>query len=361
MILGASLIPTVVASPSFVRQEALDADTPNFVDINSLDATPVLPVDTGLTDILSVNYNSNGSIVDATVWLASPLFKNKQNATDLKYGMYIDADFNDKTGYKAADYEVLVSRNDANKTWERSYFELAAPLVNQSNSRTIEHHDNFSDFYKNGSNYVNLYADLMRINSPDKYRILFFAEQLINGSWFADFTNWISIPPTDLNITSSSDPIIIGQIGAPPASVELELRSRIPNIVNVTLYGYENLCNINAKFHPSTILVDSSGFASTEMTVSIPGYGTISTCTLPIFANVTVPPESILQPKIGNITASSASQPIQISSYVNVKILSPLEQFHLFLADWFNPITAVISTVIAIGSAVGGYVYGKRA
>ncbi len=62
---------------------------------------------------LAVNYISDGKILNATIWLASG-FENSsapvynQPFRKISYGMLIDADYNTKTGYNGADYDLYV-------------------------------------------------------------------------------------------------------------------------------------------------------------------------------------------------------------------------------------------------------------
>ncbi|MGC2426982.1 MAG: hypothetical protein WA421_08105 [Nitrososphaeraceae archaeon] len=62
---------------------------------------------------LAVNYISDGKILNATIWLASG-FENSsapvynQPFRKISYGMLIDADYNTKTGYNVADYDLYV-------------------------------------------------------------------------------------------------------------------------------------------------------------------------------------------------------------------------------------------------------------
>src|SRR5205823_9602073 len=65
------------------------------------------------TNILAVDYLSDGKTLDTTFWLASG-FENfsasiyNQPFRKITYGMLIDADSNTKTGYNGADYDFYV-------------------------------------------------------------------------------------------------------------------------------------------------------------------------------------------------------------------------------------------------------------
>lgn len=67
------------------------------------------------TDVLAVNYMSDGKNLNVTMWLASGFENNStsppaynQPFRKISYGMLIDADSNTKTGYNGADYDFYV-------------------------------------------------------------------------------------------------------------------------------------------------------------------------------------------------------------------------------------------------------------
>ena len=82
------------------------------------------------TDILAVNYLSNGKTLNATFWLASA-FKDSsasiynQPFRKIAYGMLIDANTNSKTGYNGADYDFYVESGSR----ENEYISLSAVIT----------------------------------------------------------------------------------------------------------------------------------------------------------------------------------------------------------------------------------------
>src|SRR5918912_1371577 len=99
------------SSPSFQRQE---------VTLGSRDWLSGLsgkPVNNGpdYTDIQSVSYSSNGKYLNATLWLAN-FTKNPVGYENVNYGMYIDADSNNRTGLDGIDYQIEVHWNEEKKT-----------------------------------------------------------------------------------------------------------------------------------------------------------------------------------------------------------------------------------------------------
>lgn len=81
------------------------------------------------TDIIAVDFFSNGRFLNATIWLVSPIAEssssaNNNNHEETNYGMFIDADSNQKTGWQGIDYQVENSRKDGK--WERTLYELSS-------------------------------------------------------------------------------------------------------------------------------------------------------------------------------------------------------------------------------------------
>jgi hypothetical protein len=95
-------------SPSFELQEIINQNHHWVQTYGNSDAH----LETNYTDILAVDYISNGKNLNATFWLAG--FKNSSISTynqpdrKIAYGILIDADSNTKTGYNGADYDFYV-------------------------------------------------------------------------------------------------------------------------------------------------------------------------------------------------------------------------------------------------------------
>ena len=95
-------LSNVFASPLF-EQEIID-DTSDWVNLDSREF-----VRTGdrYTDIVSVDYFSDGRFFNSTIWLLFP-FKELPIRENINYGMYIDSDFDRKTGFGGIDYKIEI-------------------------------------------------------------------------------------------------------------------------------------------------------------------------------------------------------------------------------------------------------------
>jgi hypothetical protein len=166
------------------------------------------------TDILAVDYVSNGKTLNATFWLTSG-FDNSSTSSiynqplrKITYGMLINVDSNTKTGYNGADYDFYVEAVAGN---------LSAYLYQLSSTggyRLVGSKNNFSQPFTDPNvlgGSVNLQLDLSSINYPSKYDVLFYTAESLKSDEVRQFTNWVMVPPPSLQIITSPNNIIIRQ------------------------------------------------------------------------------------------------------------------------------------------------------
>lgn len=111
------------SSPSFGLQEITDQRN-HWVQTYGNDSSHLK---SGYTNILAVDYLSNGKILNATYWLAS----NSENAStynqpyrNISYGMLIDAASNPKLGYNGADYDFYIEA--INGKWSEYLYQYSS-------------------------------------------------------------------------------------------------------------------------------------------------------------------------------------------------------------------------------------------
>ena len=93
-------------------------------------------------------------------------------------------------------------------------------------NRTLFEHVIDREFYGQGveNKYILLSADLKSMGFPSMYKVLFYAEQLKEGSiWKVDFSNWISIPPPDFEIAIPPNTLEVKQ--GDQKNIEMQVRS----------------------------------------------------------------------------------------------------------------------------------------
>ena len=154
--------------PSFSRQEVLGHSL-NWFDMYNGRAVTKGP---SHIDIKSVNYFSDGRTLNATIWLADFEPIPPADHDNVNYGMYFDADYNKKTGVQGIDYKVEISWDKKNQTWTRVFEEWG---TNGTTTKTLSK-DPAKNFSENGSSYVTISADLNTMISPEKYKVVFYAE-----------------------------------------------------------------------------------------------------------------------------------------------------------------------------------------
>ena len=85
-------LPNLVfaSSPQFPEQEMKD----NRRDWKNMNTMKNAIFEFGVPDITSANYFSNGTVLNATLWLAKPFSEHPRQFNEVDYGMFIDSDFN---------------------------------------------------------------------------------------------------------------------------------------------------------------------------------------------------------------------------------------------------------------------------
>ena len=250
------------SSPSISLQEVRSSPF-NWIDMykNKTGTFSGLPY----VDIVSINYFSVDHILDATLWLSAPFKSNFSSTYDgkINYGMFVDADANNKTGLGGIDYQIEISGE--NGRWNKTLWQLTS-IPNWN--RTVEKQINLKDFFgKEGDKYIHFNLNLDNIGSPDKYRILFYAEQIKKDiEWKVDFTNWIYVPKPNFNISIS--PNFVELIQGDNKTIEIKLESDT---------GFTPIIDISADVKAQNVNLVYLFFNSSNNYIrnTIPPFGTI--------------------------------------------------------------------------------------
>ena len=224
------------------------------------------------TDILAVNYISDGKHLNSTIWLASGFdnssfalnsTNDNQSSRTLSYGMLIDADTNTKTGYNGADYDFYIEIV-AGKVSEYLY-----QLSSTGGYRLVGSQTNFTQPHAEssvGPGNVNLNLDLRSINFPQVYNVLFYTAESLKSNEVRQFTSWVTIPPPSLQITTEPSNIIIRQGEEQLIPARIKSTSGFSNnVLNITLDDINSPNSSNKNNNYNTI----SGFNSSELNVNI--------------------------------------------------------------------------------------------
>ena len=297
-------------SPSFELQE-LTNENRNWVQTYG---TSDANLKSNYTDILAVNYISDGKTLNTTFWLSSG-FANSSfaiNSTDnnnhnqslssssrkLSYGILIDADSNTKTGYNGADYDFYVE-SVAGKISGYLY-QLSSTggyrLIG-SNTNLTQNHEESSI----GPGYVNLNLDLSSINSPSQYNLLFYSAESFKSNEVRQFTSWVTIPPPTLKITTTPSDITIRQGEDQLVAARVKSTAGFSNdVINITLgitgSNFSNSNNNNnidyntlPSFNPDELNVDIIKNQPPLFKIHVPPQTPLGIYTIPLIVTIREP------------------------------------------------------------------------
>jgi hypothetical protein len=214
------------------------------------------------TDIQAVNYISDGKFLNVTMWLASS-FKNSSTPVyndpfrKITYGMLIDADSDTETGYNGADYDFYI---------EVAGGKLTAYLYQLSSTGGYNLLFSKTKLALADSNALHgsvvLHLDLGSIGYPSKYDLLFYTAESYKSNEVRQFTSWVNIPPSNLEMATLPNNIVIrqGQELLVPARIK-STTGFSTDVIKITLAGNNN----NNKYYYDT----TSGFNSSDLHVAV--------------------------------------------------------------------------------------------
>jgi hypothetical protein len=202
------------------------------------------------TNILAVDYLSDGKTLDTTFWLASNLENASTYSQPLKrirYGMLIAiASLPPTSGYNGANYNFYIEAVDGK--WSEYLYQLSAT----GSSALIESKINFTESFNGttiGPGYVKLRLDLNSINYPTAYGLSFYTAESYKSNEVRDFTSWIAIPPATIDILTHPANIVVrqGETHLIPAEVDTPFSN------NVTTITFDNGTDFSSNgLHVST-------------------------------------------------------------------------------------------------------------
>ncbi|MGC2570899.1 MAG: hypothetical protein WA364_05255, partial [Candidatus Nitrosopolaris sp.] len=161
---------------------------------------------------MAVDYRSDGKTLDATFWLAS----NSENASTynqpfkkISYGMLIDlASLPPDSGYNGVNYDFYIEA--VNGKWSEYLYQLSSTGAYV----LIESKINFTESFGGptvGPGYVKLQLDLGSIKYPRGYGVSFCTAESFKSNEVGDFTSLVAIPPSNIDVLTSPNNIVIRQ------------------------------------------------------------------------------------------------------------------------------------------------------
>ena len=292
-----------LSSPSFELQEMINENHDWFQTYGNSD----LNLKNNYTDILAVNYLSDGETLNATLWLNAGIsnytdFSYKKPLNKVSYGMLIDADSNSETGYRGADYDFYVELTGGH---------LSAYIYQLSSTggyKLIGSNTNFTEVYDESGAYlgsVDFTLDLDTINNPGNYNLLFYSAESFGSNEVRQFTNWVSIPPPTLQVTTSPEDISIRQGENMMVPARIKSSTGFSNdVVNITLSGDKNSeYAIASGFNSSEIVVNVERIQPPLFKIDIPKETPLGIYSIPLIVTIREPSEAVITKPI-NVDSS---------------------------------------------------------
>mgnify|MGYP003575594672 CR=1 FL=1 len=305
----------IALSPSFELQEITDENSQWIQTYGNSDKY----LKSNFTDILAVNYLSDGNTLNTIYWLASGFgnssistYTYEQPFIKLSYGMLIDADSNTKTGYNGADYDFYV---------ESVGGKLNAYLYHYSSTGGYRLVDSIINFSQSAEPFdpdpdvmlgsVNLNLDLSSINYPSKYNLLFYSAESFKSNEVRQFTSWITIPPPGLEIITSPNDIMIRQGEEQLIPGRIQSTSGFSNdVINITLIGNNNNnYNTGLGFNFSELNVAIERNQPPLFKIAVPQQTSLGIYTIPLIATIREPSLATITKPISTNTSNATVDP----------------------------------------------------
>src|SRR5919199_420987 len=333
------------ASPIFTRQEITDGFN-DIIQVNGVGGSKINDdydriLDESI-DIQKITYFSNGTTLNATLWLGGGVKEkpsiNGDNRT-VSYGMLIDADSNQETGREGVDYQVEIQWSNKTQTWNKIIVEYSSPFHN----RTLDIKENYTGFFQNDEKYISLYVNLEDIVYPNKYRVLFYA----TTNTGIDLTSWVDIPPPEYTISTLPNPVIVRQ--GEQKNIGVQLKSTTGSAPNVTNFmTAEDYSRIKLEFNRDKSNKSSYGIEPAPFTIKVPNDAQVGQYSIPMRANTstgsTFPYNKFVH--LSNVNLSSIStQGYKITlANLTISVVEPLtiqEQLKDFWSVYGVPINLI--------------------
>ncbi len=342
-------------SPPFLEQQILD-DKRDWVNMKTRQPEKN---EFRVPDITSVNYFSDGKFLNATLWLSKPFNEPSRLFKEVDYGMFIDSDFNNKTGFGGIDYNFEIRWNNDTNLWTKKIERWG---YYDTNKKTIENIKNYTGFYeKNGNeSYVTLDIDLNKILNPVRYKVIFYADsRKSNDDLIIDYTRYIAIPqlqltpytiPSSVNLTQGETKNIIIRLNSTEGYAPIvNLRAEIPDKKIIPTF------ESSEKNYLPNFRVPSNGIGIIPLKIN----STIDTKSAPSFllvsANSSFPPEDLL--KIGGVQSVHPDNVISksiVSLFIN-EAPGPLEK----LSNIWSKVGDFTTFVYGIIVGISPFIYSR--
>jgi hypothetical protein len=269
------------------RQEIKD-DLGDWIDLASGNST----IGANSTDIQSVSYNSDGPFLNVTYWLTAFDVYPHSNTT---YGLLIDSDLNNATGFQGTDYQVEISWNNETEQWAKRIIEFS---LNGKYSSIQPESNTTVGIINQANDYIKLDVNLTQIFSPQNYKVFFYAysyekQQDKDYAVYAiDSIKWVYIPAPAYVITTLPDSVSLRPSESTSVEVRLNTTVEVVGPPGFVHFYYTDIPEgIDLKWEQPRRIVSPLGMTTTHLTINAKNDIEARPYTLFILANVTFPIE----------------------------------------------------------------------
>ena len=321
------------------------------------------------TNLLAVDYHSDGKTLDTTFWLAS----NLENASiysqplkKIRYGMLIAiVSLPQNSGYNGANYNFYIE--EVNGKWSEYLYQLSSTGTHA----LIESKINYTESFGGptiGPGYVKLRLDLNSINSPSLYGLSFYTAESFKSSEVRDFTSWVPIPPPTIDILTHPANIVIrqGEKHLIPAEIETPFSN------NVTSITFDN----GTDFISNGVSVSTERIQPPVFKVEVSPQSPVGLYTVPFMASLLIQTTSSTSPMFNDTVTGFVDPEFQASkkyptigyitgpANLTINVIPPLTVNETFMAFWITYGTPIVilasATVIPFSTFFIHYLRRKR-
>jgi hypothetical protein len=360
----------VSTSPIFDRQEIID-DKEDLINMSA--STAKQGKGSNYIDINSVTYSSDGRFLNATLWPSS--FTEKPARSEVFYGVLVDADLNNNTGFQGVDYKVEIAWNKSESKWKKTFGEFSSGR----NERSLELPFNITLSSDEDERYIKLDLDLYSMLTPERYKLFFYAyanppldpsSNKTIGSGILDAVRWGYVPPPEFTI--NTEPKYVDMRAGEEEEILVQVNSTTGLQPIVKLNHMIPAGKITMNLSENNLSLPSFGIATTHLKIKIDEDTKPTLRRFFITGDLSFPRVDFTIPihkpagtsgNASNITIPILSKDVQkqTSVLMNVnKALSPSELLRSWISDWFTPISAIITPIIGAVSGIIGWRIGSK-
>jgi hypothetical protein len=361
------------SSPSFPQQGIYDYDddwtlesksgsSSNTSSCDVINSTSFFP------DIASVEYHSDGFMLNSRLWFTSP-FKDPNEVENILssygilplqrvYSLYVDIDSSYDIGHI---YQMRIVWDSKDKTWTKMLWELPPPTGSIIKHKVSNVVNNYTGFYEKGQNYLDLTLNLSQITFPEQYTSLVYASGLFRtpDSVFCtvrDVTNAIHIPPPEFTI--STTPSSISLRPGDEKLMEVQIRNNNTSTNSeILLKVNKNISGIKIDINPNKTSVPPKGTGT--YLLSIKAEDDLKSRPYTLSLNSEISLETTLSDILRDTTINDTLPAIITKTYdFTLNVMEPLsfnEHMIHILNNWIDPLTGTYATIVTIVTGILGW------